>query len=211
VYLVPEAEDELADIVARHRRLWLVLGDAAAGPAQDQARDWLNQHAFWAAHEWAASLQLLTYGTLPGAVPQTPAVDLGAVLGGQIQLLGYDLPAESLHPGDIVPLTLFWQLQAPASADYRIFVHLLDDQGQVVAQTDSGPVGDSRPTSGWREGEVVVDRHGVLLPAGLVAGEYTVQVGMYLPETGERLPVQSADGAALGDSLSLAGVRVTSP
>jgi hypothetical protein len=34
---------------------------------------------------------------------------------------------------------------------------------------------------------------------------------MYLPETGERLPVQSADGAALGDSLSLAGVRVTSP
>jgi 4-amino-4-deoxy-L-arabinose transferase-like glycosyltransferase len=211
VYLAPEAEDELASIAARHRRAWLVLGDAAAGPVQDLAREWLNQHAFWAAHEWAESLQLLIYGTLPGALPQAPTVEVGAVLGGQIQLLGYDLPATSSHPGDIVPLTLFWQLQAPVSADYRTFVHLLDAQGQVVAQTDSGPVGDSRPTSGWREGEVVVDRHGVLLPAGLEPGEYTVQVGMYLPETEERLPVQSADGALLGDSLSLAGVQVTLP
>jgi hypothetical protein len=89
-----------------------------------------------------------------------------------------------------------------------VFVHLLDEKGQLVAQTDSAPAGGSRPTSSWGEGEVIVDRHGVLLGDELAPGTYELRVGMYLPATGARLPVQDTEGKPLGDSLSLETVEV---
>ena len=86
-----------------------------------------------------------------------------------------------------------------------------------MAQTDSPPAGGARPTSGWQEGEVIVDHHGLhlpdmLLPADLPSGdEYELRVGMYLPATGERLPVRDSDGGSLGDSILLGWVTVASP
>ena len=207
IYLTPLTENELASIAARHRRIFLVLGDAAAGEAQD----WLNRHAFPAAHEWAESLQLLTYGTVPGAPATTPTVEVRVTLGSQLELLGYDLPLASWHPGDVVPLTLFWQSQSPVEQDYNVFVHLLDGSGQLVAQSDSSPVGSARPTSGWGEGEEIVDRRGLPLPDLLPPGEYELRVGMYLPATGERLLLIGTGGELLGDSLSLGKVQVASP
>jgi len=43
--------------------------------------------------------------------------------------------------------------------DYVVFLHLLDEKGQIVAQRDIAPAGGTRPTSGWIAGEVVVDLH----------------------------------------------------
>jgi hypothetical protein len=211
IYLVPTTQDELANIARQHRRLFLVLGDASAGEVQGFAQDWLNRNGFRAAHEWADSLQLLTYGTVAGPPAVSPVVGIGAVVGDQMELTGYDLASASWQPGAIVPLTLFWQRQAPVDQDYNIFVHVLDGNGQLVAQTDSAPVGGLRPTSSWEEGEIIVDRHGLLLPDTLPPGEYELLAGMVLPETGERLVVRAVDGEALGDNVSLGRVMVGLP
>lgn len=211
INLAPAEDKALADLAAQHRRLFLVLGDAATGDVQGSTADWLNRQAFFVAHEWADSLQLLTYGVGPISPATAPSVELHAMLGDQIELLGYDLPTSFWRSGDILPVALFWQGQGPMDKDYNVFVHLLDGSGQLVAQTDSGPVGGSRPTSGWQEGELIVDRHGLLLPETLPPGEYQLTVGLYLPATDERLPVADAAGQPMGDRVLLSQVRVASP
>ena len=44
-----------------------------------------------------------------------------------------------------------------------------------------------RPTSTWQAGEEIVDHYGLLLPATLPAGRYTLAVGLYDPVSGQRL------------------------
>jgi hypothetical protein len=211
VSLAPGTEEELAGIAAQHQRVFLVLGDAAAGEAVGLAQDWLDQHAFRASHQWSDSLQLITYGTVAGRPPGISSIKAGVLLGDSIQLTGYDLLPGTWQGGDIVPLVLFWQGQAPLQEDYQVFVHLIGADGQLVAQTDSAPVGSSRPTSSWQQGETIVDHHGLLLPDTLPPGEYELRTGMYRPSDGQRLPVVGADGRAMGDSISLGSLMVTSP
>jgi 4-amino-4-deoxy-L-arabinose transferase-like glycosyltransferase len=217
IYLAPSSEPELAESLAGRRRAFLVLGDAAVSPASDAAEAqgwaeaWLNQHAFRAAHEWADSLQLVTYGVGPVSPATAPTSEVTASLGDQIKLAGYDLPAGTGEPGAIIPLTLFWVPAEEIADDYQVFVHLLSPEGGLVAQSDSGPVGGSRPTSSWRAGELIVDRHGLALPDTLPPGEYELRVGLYLPATGDRLPVSGRDGQLLSDHVPLGRLSVTPP
>jgi hypothetical protein len=211
ISLAPEAEGELAEIAAQHKRVFLVLGDAEAGPVVGTPEPWLNSHAFRASHEWSDSLQVVTYGTVASALATAPATEVGASFADSIGLIGYDLPAGTWQPGNILPLTLFWQRLGTISEDYSVFVHLIDGSGALVSQTDSAPVGGQRPTSGWQEGELIVDRHGLLLPDNLPPGEYELRVGIYLPTKGERLPVAGPEGESLGDSMALVRIVVAHP
>jgi hypothetical protein len=207
----PSTEDELAAITTQHPRVFLVLGDAEAGLVQDVPQRWLNQHGFRAAHEWAGSLQLVTYGTAAGSPAQVPTGMVGVSLGGNVELLGHEVPAATWQPGDIIPLTLFWRRLVPLDQDYNVFSHLLNKNGELVAQADSAPVGGSRPTSGWEEGEEIIDGHGLLLPDDLPPGEYELLAGMVLPATGERLPLLDSTGGPLEDSVPLGIVIVERP
>jgi 4-amino-4-deoxy-L-arabinose transferase-like glycosyltransferase len=212
VYPLPATEEELTSIVGEHRHLYLVLGDAAAGDVQDWARGWLDQHFYRAAHEWSDSLQLLIYGQSHWPSPTTPTVEQCARLGDQIELVGSDLWVRSWwHPGDLIPLTLFWQTQGTIEEDYNVFVHLVDADGQPAVQNDSAPVGGARPTSTWQPGELIVDRYGLLLSRDIPPGNYELRVGMYLPATGERLPVFDADGQELGDGIWAGWIHFTWP
>lgn len=127
-------------------------------------------------------------------------------LGGQIRLLGYDLKPSRPASGSEVQLTLYWQAQRKMHKDYTVFVHLLDGESRIVAQDDSQPLQARYPTSVWSPGEVVADRHTLIL--GRVApGVYHVAVGMYLGTTGERLA--PAGSSQSGDShISLKNLKV---
>jgi mannosyltransferase len=108
----------------------------------------------------------------------------------------------------VVPLTLFWLARQPVKEDLKVFVHLLDPGGQLVAQRDSEPVAGLRPTSTWAVGEPIVDRYGVLLPGDLPAGEYRLIAGLYNPASGERLGVVASPGATPNDHLAVGAVTV---
>jgi hypothetical protein len=92
--------------------------------------------------------------------------------------------------------------------DYTVFVHLLAEEGSLVTQDDGPPRSGDYPTSFWSPGERIADQH-VLNIADLPSGTYGLRVGMYLLETGQRLPVTNPRGERVGsDAISLAEVHL---
>jgi hypothetical protein len=129
---------------------------------------------------------------------------------GKIQLLGYDLPAERLSPGDSLPLTLVWQSSTSDMREsYTVFVHLVGPYGTIHGQSDKVP-GErgKQPTTGWVTNEVVVDPIPVPLAPDAPPGTYRLLVGLYLAPGGSRLPLRDASGAIIGDALELTQIEV---
>ncbi|MFN2193207.1 MAG: phospholipid carrier-dependent glycosyltransferase [Candidatus Promineifilaceae bacterium] len=121
-----------------------------------------------------------------------------------VSIYGYDLADESLLPGGMLDLTLVWQAQQDVGESMMSFIHIADAEGNIVVQQDSVPVQGIRPTSSWREGEVIVDQH--LIPIGpeVAPGSYEIWLGLYVPETGVRAAAWQ-DGQMLGDGRVLLG------
>ncbi|MGC9359025.1 MAG: ArnT family glycosyltransferase [Anaerolineae bacterium] len=125
-------------------------------------------------------------------------------LGDVAALVGWDLDPEEFARGGSLPLALVWKSLSPTREDYTVFVHLVNEIGQIIGQVDTFPLGGSRPTSGWLPGEYLVDTYEIPVPAEEPVGRVHLLVGMYLAETGDRLPVHdAATGEAVGDAVSL--------
>ena len=128
-------------------------------------------------------------------VPPATAQPLDVVLGAQARLAGASLAGDCVAAEGLCAVTLLWQGLAEMPLSYRVFVHLVDGAGQIVAQADGEPAGWARPTSGWAPGEYVVDAHMLVLPAALPAGTLTLRVGLYDPQTGRRLTTAAGEDA----------------
>ncbi len=105
--------------------------------------------------------------------PQTNA------LTESINLLGYKETIE----GPTITIELAWQAVQEIDEPYRVFLHLLDANGNLVSQSDGEPANWSRPTTGWLPGEVVLDARTLTAPG---PGTYSLSVGM-VNEAGERV------------------------
>ncbi len=127
---------------------------------------------------------------------QVPPVSypVAVALGDHVELIGYDLSRESLAPGETLTLTLHWRVLAEMSIDYTVFTHLLGPDGSMAAQEDRQPVGGRYPTSLWLAEEVVTDVYELTVRADAAPGDHRLQVGMYVPEDGRRLPVEGQPG-----------------
>lgn len=162
---------------------------------------------FW--RPWSS--ETITYGSievLPWPLESTlpDNVDLvDAQFGSAIQLYGYNLG--TVDAGNL-PLTLVWQANDVPADSYLVFVHLVDAVGNIVSQVDRVPVDGLRPTSGWRAGEVLTDNIVLTLPADLVSGTYTVNVGIFNTDDGQRLPLLVNRQPQTNNQLSLATVTL---
>ena len=134
---------------------------------------------------------------------------VGARLGEDITLLGYELDSRSVAPGQMLHLRLYWQAQHSMGRDLTVFTHLLDASNHISAQQDAEPVQGARPTTSWVQGEVIVDDYQLTVHNDAPAGEHRIEVGMYDPMTGERLAAYNRRGEPVGDSLILGTVQVS--
>ena len=160
--------------------------------------------------------QLFTLGTI--AVQGRPVTferprgiqyPMEARLGEHVALIGYGLSAESALPGSTLTLTLYWQALGPMRQSYKVFAHLVGPDGEIWGQKDSLPGEGSLPTSGWVEGEYLVDSsYPISVKPEAPGGEYFIEIGMYEESTGARLPAFDAQGQAIGDKIVLGRVRV---
>jgi 4-amino-4-deoxy-L-arabinose transferase-like glycosyltransferase len=124
------------------------------------------------------------------------------IFGEVIALAGYELPEGPLQPGQTMVVKLFWHVLQTPPADYTVFVHVINDQGQLVTQFDRPPGGGTSPTTSWQPGQTLMDTYPVPIPVELPSGEYAVHVGMYTWPSLERQPV-SIDGAPAGDTVRI--------
>jgi len=128
---------------------------------------------------------------------------LVAVVGKEFRLLGYDLAEEYARAGEVLHLTLYWQAQTESDVSYAVFTHLLDGNSRIWGQKDSVPGEGALPTTSWAAGEVIVDEYEIEIADDTPPGEYHIEVGMYRPITGQRLPIYGGAGEALGDRILL--------
>jgi len=133
------------------------------------------------------------------------AIPIGTVFGDKIELVGFNFrsPASDIRPGGEVAVNLVWRALAPVEADYIVTVQLLGSDGQVYGQKDAVPAGGDASTSTWSPGEVLSDSYRLTLAPDASPGEYRLIVAMYLPDTGERLPVHGG-----GDAVTLGRFEV---
>jgi hypothetical protein len=132
--------------------------------------------------------------------PDQDLLALPANLGDQVEFLGYELQDPSARP-DLISLLTAWRVTSLPSGSRAIFVHLLAPEGRIIAQWDGLDVA----VEGWRAGDTFIQRVTLGWPQGMAPGQYQLQVGVYNPDTMERLPVMVND-QAVADRILLQSV-----
>ena len=117
-------------------------------------------------------------------------------LGDAVSLKGFDL-AVAEGPGKNLHLTLYWQATGRVQGHHKVFVHVLNEAGDIATQSDTIPAAGEAPTETWLPNEVVIDGHTLQVPQ---PGRYRLFVGMYDPVNGQRMPVTGEDGLPITDN-----------
>jgi hypothetical protein len=99
----------------------------------------------------------------------------------QIQLLEAELPVDLAKCGvETCRFLSIWRVLALPTSERRFFLHVVDSNGDLVAQHD----GLDAPAQYWQAGDLIVQEH--LLP-NLPQGELALRIGVYDPQNGRRL------------------------
>ncbi|HLU11055.1 MAG TPA: hypothetical protein VK003_15395, partial [Oceanobacillus sp.] len=131
-------------------------------------------------------------------------ITVGETFPGVGELVGYSL-SEAITLDTPPEVTLLWQAgDSPSEVSYTVFVQLLNADGRVIAQSDALPMSGSRPTTGWREGEYIEDRHVLAYNDLASTGEATLIVGMYDATNNQRLRLaDESDYVILADEVEI--------
>ncbi len=136
-----------------------------------------------------------------------------------VELRGWQLFDQSgtalaeVSSGETVVLRLLWHALERVEHNWTVFVHLVDENGAIVAEHNSIPQGGGFPLPLWTPGDWVADAHPLTLPADLSPGVYTLRVGLYLPwqrdpQQGRRQDVWNVQGEEVGDFADIGVVMV---
>ena len=133
---------------------------------------------------------------------------LGTEFVGVGVLEGFSVGAQTVTPDEGVALTLVWRALGATETPYRVFTHLLDGDGRVIAQHDGMPAQEQRPTSGWVAEEYITDAHTLRFDPERAGyrGAARLEVGLYDPQTGARVPIRGdGDHVVLPVEITVSG------
>ena len=105
-------------------------------------------------------------------------------VGTQIELVGYDLDLPNdgyVGAGQTFAVTWYWKVMRQVPGGFKVFLHV-DGQGNRL-NGDHDPVDGRYPVRLWDEGDVVVDRQELTVPANYRPGTYTFYIGFYSGST----------------------------
>jgi len=185
--------DDVRAIVAHSRQIRTIFYGVEQHDSRNVLRRTLADSAFPIAERWWDDMRTGHYWV--GQIQAEQAI--GAALGDVVILESAAMNGDAFAGGEVLALRLVWQTRAPLQDSYAVFVQLLDEAGQLVAQRDSAPQDGFAPTTSWLVGLRVQDRHALHLVdrqgAPLPPGDYRLIVGLYDPITGQRLPTREGD------------------
>jgi Dolichyl-phosphate-mannose-protein mannosyltransferase len=109
-------------------------------------------------------------------------LSLPVKFGDTAELIGYHVSLT----GEDLTLVTYWRAGDSIVTPLQLFVHVLGPDGSIVAQDDRLDAS----AFGWRPGDVIVQLHHLTLAKRSdLSQDYTVEIGLYNPDSGERLPV----------------------
>lgn len=160
---------------------WFLTWFPPASAENWQERDLWERFAY-VGEGWMDGNRLLRFDrrSIPLDTPQ------GASVGGLFTLL----ESGTVRYTDGVSVALAWQADDAIPADYSMFVHALDANGNIVHQVDRAPLGGYANTSTWNPTAPVITRF--FAPSADVRA---VRIGWLDPNTGAPLTVTAADGS----------------
>ncbi len=191
------SEARVQSFAAGRSELWHVLNFGAeehrqTGEAIDRR---LSESLCIVGRQFAGTARVSHYVN----IKPTIALDASAEFEDNINLWSVRISGTSIRPGEPMCVELAWMATQTPSTDYTVFVHLLDSNGDVVAQSDVWPGSGFAPTTSWTPAQAITDRHGLIVPVTTAPGAYRLTVGLYDLE-GTRLPARrpAGDVALLG-------------
>jgi len=208
----PSTVDELRQMALESGHHFLIY-DASGGLAYHPQYESLlwpgNRHPgytpIWASPAWEdEDRRFAAYRIEPDR--PTPQVSTQVSLAGGVSLQGYDLTVSADQPtgtGSRLGLYLYWHTTELVTDSLKVFVHLFDPQGNLVAQHDSVPAMWTYDTRNWQPGEVVVDFHWMQVPPEVEPSTCIIAVGLYNAGSGRRWPVLDESGQPSGDQIIL--------
>ncbi|OQY44161.1 MAG: hypothetical protein B6242_13305 [Anaerolineaceae bacterium 4572_78] len=118
----------------------------------------------------------------------TPANPTYYRFGDSIKLIGWDMTENNIM--------LYWQIQVKLTEDYVIFVHLIDEKGELLWGHDAPPISDIYPTTAWHTHLTITDPH-PHPPHDLMTESTHIAIGIYHPQTFIRLDVIDSHGESM--------------
>ncbi|CAG0933021.1 hypothetical protein TFLX_02854 [Thermoflexales bacterium] len=123
----------------------------------------------------------------------------------QIELTGADHPDRiSRADGMLSVLTAWRVLRESQPGSTAIFIHLLDERDQIVAQDDRLGV----PRHSWQPGDEFVQLHRLAL-TNVPPGEYRLVLGLYNRADNVRWVAQDRSGPPSGERILVGEIEVT--
>lgn len=117
---------------------------------------------------------------LPDIPPTATPANIG--LDNITRLAGYNL-----QPSNPPTLTLYWHALTHLPVNYAISIRARAADERLLAQQDSQPVDGLLPTTLWRQGDYVTDRHTLKIPPADLPQLHHFEVVVYNAGTGETL------------------------
>mgnify|MGYP001364690672 CR=1 FL=1 len=140
-------------------------------------------------------------------VPAT-AIPLDLVFDGSLRLLGYELPQDTVHPGETAPVTLYWQSVAPTQENLVVFIHAVE-RSSTIGQVDSYPGLGAWPTSLLPTGAVLKDTYHIpIVETATAPAVLRLDVGSYRFSGSDPSGLELVDSNGLDAGSSLGTVRL---
>ena len=163
--------------------------------------------AYFKATHLVSSLntRLITLTQASVSWPDGSAARLPLAFNDRLELIGYDLRRTTIPIGRNIRLTTYWRAQRLARRPVSIFVHVLDEQGNLDAQWDGLTIAPEYVQTG----DIIVQVHFIPIPPGFAPGTYQLALGMYYPREDQqpRLPIMS-EGQSKADRILLQSVTM---
>lgn len=143
---------------------------------------------------------------------------------GEVALIGYETPDRRYAPGDMLPVTVYWQVLGKTERDLSLYLHAVLADGSVIGKVDSYPGGGRLRTMTWQPGAIYADQYAIPLPPsplaplpqgegsktaqaenGPMASKLRVQVGWWFYPAEDHIPATTAEGQPMNVVMLDAG------
>jgi hypothetical protein len=155
--------------------------------------------------EWKTAVlphPTFTHYLLPAAPAIQPQFPTNATFGDQLHFLGHDLTHCSPAPPPPSPpacLLTYWQVASPIRQPLRLFVHVLGEDGEILAEDYRWDTADPQNLwqPHWQVGDVIMQLHPLDLE-----GATALRLGLFDPYSCEPGPCENV-ATAVGEPFIL--------